>query len=230
MTIQVFGRHNLPIEYYVYLYLREDNTPYYVGMGKGLRAWASHKQQKTQLLPSDATKIHIIAHRLSKEEAGLLEIKIISYYGRVSVDGGLLCNISSGGAGSNKFQLNKEQCETRRRNSLKNWQNEEYRNKVIDATKRGTNTEEAKKKYSDAHKKQWEEKREIIIAAQREAHKRPEVRENKSRTTAAMWKNEDFIKKMTVECEHCGMISKAKGAYVRWHGDRCKNKGKQNEY
>ena len=42
-------------EYYVYLYLREDGTPYYVGKGKDNRAFS--KNGRSVHLPLDKTKI-----------------------------------------------------------------------------------------------------------------------------------------------------------------------------
>lgn len=224
MNYASYNRYNLPLEYYVYGYLREDNTFYYIGMGQGLRAWASHKKNNIQLLPTDTTKIKIIAHKLTKHEANLLETKLISYYGRKSMGTGILENSASGGAGSNTFKLSKEQCEKKKKITKENWNNEHYRNKTVDAIRKGTSTPEAKLKYSNAHKKQWETKREKIIAAQKEAHSRYEVEQNKSKVTAARWKDKNFIDKMTVICEHCNLKIKSKGAYSRWHGANCKIK------
>lgn len=224
-----FSRYKLPVDYYVYAYIDENNIPYYIGMGQGLRAWASHKQNNTQLLPVDRTKIQIIAHRLSKDEANLLETKLISYYGRKSISTGVLVNITSGGTNSHEFTLTEEQCKRKQEITLANWKDEQYKNKTIERIRIGTNTPEAKINYSIAHTKQWHEKREKIITAQKKAHLRPEVKQNKSKVVTARWKNEEFIKLMTVECENCGKISKSRGAHFRWHGDNCKKRGSTNE-
>lgn len=85
-------------EYYVYLYLRRsDNSPYYVGKGKGLRYLS--KNHGSISVPSDKAKICIVANRLFESESFLLERKLIALYGRKDLGTGILLNRTDGGDG-----------------------------------------------------------------------------------------------------------------------------------
>jgi len=83
--------------YYVYQYLREDFTPYYIGKGSGKRAWT---KQRTIPAPLDKSRIKIIARNLTESEALLLEIKLIACYGRKDLGTGILRNRTNGGEGA----------------------------------------------------------------------------------------------------------------------------------
>ena len=98
MTIYTTSNH--PVDFYVYLYLREDGTPYYVGKGSKKRAWESHKRRNnTQILPPDNSRIKIVEHMLTEEEALALEKKLIAEYGRKDLGTGILRNLTNGGEG-----------------------------------------------------------------------------------------------------------------------------------
>jgi hypothetical protein len=86
--------------YYVYAYLREDGTPYYIGKGKKKRAWADHPRDNgIELRPVDLTRIKIIAHKLFEHEAYSLEKILIKQYGRKDLNTGILRNMADGGEG-----------------------------------------------------------------------------------------------------------------------------------
>jgi hypothetical protein len=89
------------MNYYVYQYLRENGTPYYIGKGKGKRAWLSHKRENgVNLLPKNQDRIQILKENLTEEEALELEVKLTSYYGRKDKGTGILRNMTDGGEGS----------------------------------------------------------------------------------------------------------------------------------
>ena len=85
--------------YYVYQYVREDQTPYYVGKGKGRRAYKPHKRANgEELKPNNRSQIQILKEGLTEQEAWDLEEALIKKHKKIK-DGGTLVNVSSGRAG-----------------------------------------------------------------------------------------------------------------------------------
>ncbi len=84
--------------YYTYAYLREDRTPYYIGKGKGNRAF--NKRYKGAKLPKDKSKIILLKQNLTEEEAFKHEIYMISIFGRKDLGTGILHNRTNGGDGA----------------------------------------------------------------------------------------------------------------------------------
>jgi hypothetical protein len=85
--------------FYTYAWLREDGTPYYIGKGKGKRAWSKdHKPCHPPVLD----RIIILKKNLTEEQAFKHEIYMIAVFGRKDKGTGILRNCSDGGEGARK--------------------------------------------------------------------------------------------------------------------------------
>ena len=100
--------------YYTYAYLREDGTPYYVGKGKGDRAY--RKVGKPCATPKDKNKIIYLKTNLTEEQSFNHERYMIFILGRKDLGTGILLNKSDGGEGASGCIPSEE---TRRKRSAK---------------------------------------------------------------------------------------------------------------
>ncbi len=84
-------------DFYTYAYLREDGTPYYVGKGRGKRAF-SRARKGTRVPPRE--RILFLKKNLTEKEAFRHEVYMIAVLGRKDLGTGILRNRTGGGEGT----------------------------------------------------------------------------------------------------------------------------------
>ena len=151
--------------FYVYAYLREDGSPYYIGKGRQKRAY---NKNHSISLPRDKSRIVFLETNLSNIGALALERRYIRWYGRKDNDTGILRNLTDGGEGSSGilgYWKNKKLSEkhreklsvaSRNRNHIP-WNKGkkhtiETRIKIANASRNRKMTEETKAKLSKINK------------------------------------------------------------------------------
>lgn len=186
--------------YYVYEYLREDNTPYYIG--KGCRDRAFKKQGHTVPLPPK-NRIRFIAENLTEPQAKELEIKLIAKYGRKDLGTGILRNLTNGGEGSSGRVATDSMKQKIKEARAKQIISEQTREKMRQTRTGMTHSIETKQKMSASA-----------------------IGRNQSPETIAKIKEarkKQVIETIQITCPHCGKTG-GNRIMPRYHFNNCKFK------
>lgn len=190
------------MDYYVYEYLRTDNTPYYIGKGRKNRAFT--KQGHTVPLPSK-DRIRFVAENLSADDAKNLEIELISKYGRKDIGTGILRNMTDGGEGSPGRIATAEQKRKMKEARAKQITTEETREKMRQAHTGRVHSEKTLDKMSKSASVRWANTTDDTIRIQK-------IKEARAK--------QDMTQRI-VKCPHCEKQGGHRNM-ARYHFDNCK--------
>jgi len=172
--MNIYSRKNIPSNFYVYSYLREDGTPYYIGKGHKLRAWLKTKKEIQP--PKNLEKIVIVEANLTEIGALALERRLIRWYGRKDNNTGILRNKTDGGEGVSGASLELKLKRSEIRKSQWTDPNSTYNSKILSS------------KISDSISRMWNDPDSI--------YQTPKCRENLSKSITEVWTRPEHRAKM----------------------------------
>ena len=136
--------------YYCYVYKREDGTPYYIGKGKGSRAFITSRRIISP--PRDRTNIIFTCEGVSETEAFEMEVALISLLGRKDLGTGILRNKTDGGEGVSGWVPSEETKRKMSEKAIGRVPTEQARKRMSEARKGQKVSEETKRRVGEASK------------------------------------------------------------------------------
>ena len=138
--------------YYCYVYKREDGTPYYIGKGRGSRAFITSGRIISP--PRDRTNIFFACEGVTESEAFEMEVALISLLGRKDLGTGILRNRTDGGEGVSGAVISTETRKKMARARKGKPRTEETKRKLSEARKGKPLSEETRRRMSETRKNQ----------------------------------------------------------------------------
>lgn len=196
--------------FYTYAHYRPDNSVFYIGKGRGRRAWDKinrNKKWKSLVQELGTHRVQVLAYWESEQEAFEHEILLIECFKDMGVE---LVNISKGGFGSSGYR-HREETRLRMKETRAGDKNaffgrahsEETKQKIAKAKKAKpsafwlgqTRSEETKRKIAEAlrgragHKHTEESKRKLSLSrmGKKQAPPSEETRKKLSESVKMSW-------------------------------------------
>ena len=141
-----------PSGFYIYAYLREDGSPYYIGKGYKRRAYDKKHGVR---IPKNKKFIYVMEQNLTELGALALERRYIRWYGRKDIGTGILRNRTDGGEGTSGFIRPEEANEKLRKAKTGKKRkpfSDEWKHKLGNSMRDKTHSEETRSKMSSSQK------------------------------------------------------------------------------